>query len=121
MVKCSLTEANKGAIREMLHLGGTVEFVKRAILLGSLLKLAARVNHGDESPIRSLRYFIPVIDQVKRDDAKCAGDSGYWQHVEQRLIREERKWSQQTSLDRREHGARSLVSAPAGLLAERVA
>jgi hypothetical protein len=94
VVQCSLTKANKSAIREMLDHGGNVELVKRAIHLGCLRKMAARVNHGDESQIRSLRYFISLVDEVKRESAKLSigPESGYWQHVETRLIREERRW-----------------------------
>jgi len=110
VVSCSLTEANKAVIREMLHQGGTVKVVKRAIQLGSLRKLAARVNHCDESQIRSLRYFVPLIDEVMR-----VGDSDYWQHVERRLIREERRWISSKSAPARRSA--EMPEAPTGPLA----
>jgi hypothetical protein len=86
--------ATKAAIVELVDIAGSVEVATRAILLGSLRKLAARVNHDDESPVRSLKYFIPLISEVKR-----VGDSNYWQHVAARLAREERNWlsSQQSA------------------------
>lgn len=91
----ALTKANRAAIRAMLDQDqSTVDFAKQLVFRGSLRKLAARVNHGEESPIVSLRYFLALIDDVKRDGADLCDISrrAYWRHIEQRLIREERKW-----------------------------
>jgi len=104
----TLTKANKAAIREMLDQDQSgVGFARQLVFRGSLRKLAARLNHGDESPIVSPRYFLALVDEVKRDGAELSDISrrAYWRDIEQKLIREERKWIQQNSWGGRERVA----------------
>ena len=124
-MKCSWGCATRAVILELLARAGGVDVFKPAILLGAFRKLAACVNHGDQSPIRSLRYFVPVIDEV-RGMGMDVVRSGYFQHLERRLCREEQRYrakDQQEIIERgpvpRPAPAKAQPCVPADPIAER--
>lgn len=81
VVQCSLTKGNKKATLELLEKAGSVEVAKRTILLACFDKLKVFLNPGDDSPIRSMRYFIPVVGRVHRAQVQLGGGVEYWQHL----------------------------------------
>jgi hypothetical protein len=87
-VRCAFTESDKATVRRMLDNGATVETIKRAILLGCARKLVSLITHGEGTPIVSMSYFVNVVEEVKLLD----GGSGYWQHLENRVKRDEQQW-----------------------------
>ena len=71
----------------LYHDGVPIADVEHAILLGSLRKYVALMNHGRGTPITSLRYFAALFEEVKQDISP-----GYWAHVIRRVEQAERQW-----------------------------
>jgi hypothetical protein len=67
-----------------------IEQIERAILLGCVRKYASWRNNPRQGPIRSLRYFQPVLDELQQPEA--APD--YWDYLRSRLERMERLWNE---------------------------
>lgn len=63
--------------------GVSLEDVRRAILLGSVRKSMALIDHPGQQPIRSLRYFERLVEEVREESFP----PGYWQHLEFHLQR----------------------------------
>ena len=63
--------------------GVSLEEVRRAILLGSARKSMALIDHPGQQPIRSLRYFERLVEEVREESFP----PGYWQHLEFHLQR----------------------------------
>ena len=68
--------------------GVALDTVRRAILLGSVRKSMTLIDHPDSEPVRTLRYFESLLEEV-RDESLPAS---YWQHLEFNLGRCERYW-----------------------------
>ena len=66
--------------------GVSLETVRRAILLGSVRKSMSLLDRPGGEPVRSLRYFVSLLEEVR---AETFPDS-YWQHLEYSLRRCER-------------------------------
>ena len=68
--------------------GIPLEIVRRAIQLGCLRKSCTMVDQPHSQPIRSLRYFRYVLQEVR----ELSVPDSYWKHVEFSLRRSERRW-----------------------------
>ena len=73
------------------HRGGvSLETVRRAILLGSVRKSMSLLDRPGGEPVRSLRYFASLLEEVQTESFP----NSYWQHLEFNLRRCERLWQQ---------------------------
>ena len=70
--------------------GVSLETVRRAILLGSVRKSMSMIDHPESEPVRSLCYFVELVEEVRQERMP----TGYWQHLELELERCERYWRQ---------------------------
>ena len=66
--------------------GVSLATVQRAILLGSVRKSMSRIDRQDGEPVRSLRYFASLVEEVRTESYP----ESYWQHLELSLLRFER-------------------------------
>ena len=71
--------------------GTSLETFRRAFLLGCVRKSFALIDRPDSQPIRSLGYFEPLLEEVRRESFP----ESYWQHVESNLNRCEQHWQAQ--------------------------
>ncbi len=69
--------------------GVPIETFRRAWLLGCVRKSMTLINHPATQPIRSLRYFVPLLQEVQQEPIP----DSYWQHLEFNLERCEDYWS----------------------------
>ena len=68
--------------------GVSLETVRRAILLGSVRKSMILIDRPDSEPVRALRYFESLLDEVLDDSLPAS----YWRHLEFNLDRCEQYW-----------------------------
>ena len=68
--------------------GVALETVRRAILLGSVRKSMSMLDRPGGEPVRSLRYFAGLLEEVRTESFPPS----YWRHVEFSLRRCERMW-----------------------------
>ena len=68
--------------------GVALETVRRAILLGSVRKSVSLLDRAGGEPVRSLRYFAGLQEEVRTESFPPS----YWRHVEFNLRRCERLW-----------------------------
>ena len=68
--------------------GVALETVRRAILLGSVRKSMSLLDRPGGEPVRSLRYFAGLLEEVRTESFPPS----YWRHVEFSLRRCERLW-----------------------------
>ena len=66
--------------------GVSLATVQRAILLGSVRKSMSLLDRPDGEPVRSLRYFASLLQEVRTESFPAS----YWQHLEFNLRRCER-------------------------------
>ena len=66
--------------------GVSLETVRRAILLGSVRKSMSLLDRPGGKPVRSLRYFASLVQEVRTESFP----DSYWQHLEFHLRRCER-------------------------------
>jgi hypothetical protein len=57
--------------------------LEKAFLLGSARKQVTRINRKDDTPIRSLHYFQPLLEEARQLEV---GES-YWNHLRRQLQR----------------------------------
>jgi hypothetical protein len=57
--------------------------LEKAFLLGSARKQVTRINRKDDTPIRSLHYFQPLLKEVRQLEV---GET-YWNHLRRQLQR----------------------------------
>ena len=86
-VQSTFTHADEQFAAELHQMGVPVTDVERAILLGSLRKYAAIVNHGGGTPITSLHYFRNLLNEAGQ---KLSPD--YWSYVAQKIRTFEQQW-----------------------------
>lgn len=65
-----------------------LETVRRAIHLGCVRKSCSIIDHPQSQPIRSLRYFRGVLQEVR----ELSVSDSFWDYVEVSLRRLERRW-----------------------------
>ena len=70
-----------------------LETVLRTILLGSMRKALSLIDPPGAQPVRSLRYFEPLLAEVEGERFPAA----YWQHLARRLQRCEERGQQDKS------------------------
>jgi hypothetical protein len=76
--------------RSWFQQGLPIQRLDQAILLGSARKYAAWRNNPRQGPIRSLRYFQSVLEELNHQD--FAPD--YWDYLRSRVERMEKLWKQ---------------------------
>jgi hypothetical protein len=89
-VAVSFSTADQILARKWLEDGVSIERIEQAILLGCARKYVAWRNHHDSTPIRSLHYFEPVLEEIDRLEVS----TDYWKYVRSRMRRVERLWEQ---------------------------
>ena len=72
--------------------GVSLETVRRAILLGSVRKLTSMLDRPASEPVRSLRYFASLVEEVRQ----APMSAGFWQHLENSLGRCEEYWRERS-------------------------
>lgn len=65
-----------------------LEWITRAILLGSARKYVSMINAGVWAPITSLQYFADVLDEVIRSPIL----ESYWEPLRAKVARMEQQW-----------------------------
>jgi hypothetical protein len=95
-VAASFSTADEILARKWLENGVSVQRIEQAILLGCARKYVAWRNHRDSTPIRSLHYFEPVLEEIDRLEIS----SDYWTYVRSRMRRMEQLWDQSQSRGR---------------------
>ena len=88
-VRASFSTADEILARQWLDDGTSLERIEQVILLGCTRKYVAWRNHHDSTPIASLRYFDPLLDEIDRLEIS----SDYWSYVRSRLLRLEKLWA----------------------------
>lgn len=86
-VRSGFTAADEDCATQLYHRGLSLQDAERAILLGSLRKYVALINHGQGTPITTLRYFTALFEEVK-----SGIPPGYWTHVARRVEQVEQQW-----------------------------
>lgn len=92
-VQTSLSTADEILAREWFEHGITLERIERAILMGCSRKYVSWRNNQTRTPIGSLRYFEPILSELK--DQKI--DPEYWGYVRHRMDRMEKLWKENYS------------------------
>lgn len=87
-VRSCFTPADDRLAGEWNRRGVPLERVERAILLGTLRKYVALINHGGGTPITTLHYFRHLVDEVEQIQIS----SDYWRYVAFRVADFERRW-----------------------------
>lgn len=89
-VQTVFSTADEILARHWFQQGISLELIERAILLGCVRKYASWRNNSRQDPIRSLRYFQPLLDEL--DQHNVGPD--YWNYLRLRLQRLEKLWNQ---------------------------
>ena len=108
-VQAGFGPADERLAADWQRAGVSLETVRRAILLGSVRKLMSMLDRPGSEPIRSLRYFAGLVQEVRQEQMSA----GFWKHLELSLERCERSWRQRT--DGVPGGARSDLDQAAPL------
>ena len=108
-VQADFGPADERLARDWHAAGVPLTSVRHAILLGCVRKSMSLLDRADGQPVRSLRYFEPVLREVQRERFP----DSYWRHLEFNLARCEDDWRRQA--DPASGGARpNLGQAGAG-------
>jgi hypothetical protein len=87
-VRTSLSTADEILAREWFERGVTLEQIEQAVLMGCSRKYVSWRNNQTRTPIGSLRYFEPILDELK--DQKTEPD--YWGYIRYKMDRMEKLW-----------------------------
>lgn len=87
-VRSAFTAADQNLAMQLFRKGVPIETVERAILLGSLRKYVALLNHGHGTPITTLHYFTDVFEEVNQLEISPQ----YWDYVAYKLRGLEQRW-----------------------------
>lgn len=87
-----LAVADELLAREWCQKGIPMERIGQAILLGCVRKYVSWRNGQSRTPIGSLRYFQPVLEELAGHDVPA----DYWDYVRSRLERLEKLWLENT-------------------------
>ncbi len=90
-VQAAFGPADERLARDWHAAGVPLTTVRHAILLGCVRKSMSLLDRADGQPVRSLRYFEPVLREVQRDRFP----DSYWRHLEFNLGRCEDYWQRQ--------------------------
>jgi hypothetical protein len=89
-VQSVFTAADEKLATDWSRRGIPLQQVERAILLGTIRKYVALINHQGGTPITSLHYFSELIDEAASPEIPA----GYWGYLEYRIKDFERRWRQ---------------------------
>jgi hypothetical protein len=92
-IQTAFSTADEILARHWFQSGVSLQRIERALLLGCVRKYASWRNHSRPGPIRSLRYFQSVLDEL--DQQEVGPD--YWNYLRLRLDRMEKLWNQSPS------------------------
>jgi hypothetical protein len=94
-IQTVFSTADEILARHWFQQGISLERIERAILLGCVRKYASWRNNPRQGPIRSLRYFQSLLDEL--DQHNVGPD--YWTYLRLRLQRMEKLWNQNPGPD----------------------
>jgi len=89
-IQSAFSTADEILARHWFQSGVSLQRIERALLLGCVRKYASWRNHPRQGPIRSLRYFQSVLDELDQQDVV----PDYWNYLRLRLDRMEKLWNQ---------------------------
>ena len=89
-VRTSLSTADEIQAREWFDSGITLERIEQAILMGCIRKHVSWRNNQTRTLIGSLRYFVPVLDELQSQKI----DPEYWGYLRYRLGHMENHWKE---------------------------
>jgi hypothetical protein len=81
IVRSSFGAADEKLARELFCKGVSLAQLERALLLGLSRKYVSSLNSLGSSPIYSLSYFLPLLDEV----AQTETPERYWEYLRRRL------------------------------------
>lgn len=81
IVRSSFGAADQKLARELFCKGVSLEDLERALLLGLTRKYVSSLNSLSSSPIYSLSYFLPLLDEVAQTETA----DRYWEYLRRRL------------------------------------
>lgn len=81
IVRSSFGAADQKLARELFRKGVSLDHLDRALLLGLTRKYVSTLNSLGTSPIYSLSYFLPLLDEV----AQTESSGRYWEYLRRRL------------------------------------
>lgn len=81
IVRSSFGAADEKLARELFRNGVSIEHVERALLLGLSRKYVSSLGSLSASPIYSLSYFLPLLDEVTQTETS----DRYWEYLRRRL------------------------------------
>jgi hypothetical protein len=88
-VRSSFSTADEVLARQWFHAAVPLDRIRQAILLGCARKYVAwRNNPAVQGPISTLRYFIPLIEEIGQQKL----DPDYWEFLRARIQRHEKLW-----------------------------
>jgi hypothetical protein len=87
-VRSEFTPAEEQLAIGLYNRGVSPDLVRRAIWLGCARKYKAMLNGETGEQISSLRYFIPLVEEVSR----IRGLDSYWEHVRLKAKEMEKTW-----------------------------
>ena len=91
-VQAGFGPADERLAADWQRAGVSLETVRRAILLGSVRQLTSMIDRPGSEPVRSLRYFAGLVEEVRQERLSA----GFWKHLEISLERCERYWRSRT-------------------------
>jgi hypothetical protein len=81
IVHSSFTEADRKLAERLFREGVSLETMTRALLLGLSRKSISELNSNQQQPIRSLSYFIPLLEEVSQIQVS----DQYWRYLRFKL------------------------------------
>lgn len=87
-IRQPLLKTDELLAREWYVQGITIEHIRQTILMGCGRKYVSWRNGGPRTPIGSLAYFQPILEEVKEENAPAE----YWEFIRERIMRTEKLW-----------------------------
>ena len=81
IVRSSFGSADRKLAADLFRQGVTLEQIDRALLLGLGRKYVSSLNSRSATPIFSLAYFLPLLDEV----AHTVVSDEYWEYIRHRI------------------------------------
>lgn len=96
IVRSAFGAADQKLARELFCKGVSLEHLERALLLGLTRKYVSSLNSLSTSPIYSLSYFLPLLDEI----AQTETSDRYWEYLRRRLDDLNTAWLDRSSAHR---------------------
>lgn len=87
-IRSSFSVADESLAQDWFQQTVALEQIEKAILLGCVRKYVSWRNSHAQTPITSLAYFQPVLDEI----AQKQSAPEYWEYLHSRLQRMEKLW-----------------------------